>query len=66
MENTFTGDMSELDAVAAMPIDNREVVAMAYVPIQKLETVYDPDQAYNRGTLFPQLDKPWLGGRYHE
>ena len=35
---------------------------MAYVPVQQLNTVYDTDKALERGTLFPELDKPWLGG----
>lgn len=38
-------------------------VAMCYVPLQKLETVYEPETALMQGTLFPELDKPFLGGR---
>lgn len=41
-------------------------LAMAYVPMQKLENIYEPGHALKRGTLFPELDKPWhpeLGGR---
>lgn len=30
----------------------------AYVPIQRLNDVYDAEQALNRGTLFPCLDLP--------
>lgn len=42
------------------------VVAMAYVPWQRLERVYDSDKAFCRGTLFPELDKPFMvGGRGH-
>ncbi len=36
-------------------------LAMAYVKIQKWEDLYEPDVALNRGTLFAQLDKPFLG-----
>ena len=36
-------------------------LAMCYVPMQKWGTVYDPDVALERGTLFPDLDFPFLG-----
>ena len=38
------------------------VVAMAYVPVQEWETPYDAFDGLDRGTLFPSLDKPFLGG----
>ena len=38
------------------------VVAMAYVPWQQWHTVYEADTAFMQGTLFPELDKPWLAG----
>ncbi len=34
-------------------------LAMAYVPLQKLENVYHPANALMSGTLYPELDKPW-------
>ncbi len=43
----------------AEPIKN-PVLAMAYVPIQSLNVVYTEDDALCQGTLFPDLDKPWL------
>lgn len=44
------------------------VVGMAYVPWQHLSTVYEAEKGFRRGTLFPELDKPWLvgGGRCRE
>lgn len=36
-------------------------LAMAYVPMQKWQKIYDPDVALSRGTLFEQLDLPFLG-----
>ena len=44
-------------------------LAMAYVPVQQLETVYSPLDALVNGTLFPALCKPFLaynqgGARY--
>ena len=43
-------------------IDNMPL-AMAYVPMQKWKTVYSNDVALNRGTIFPELDLPFLAGR---
>ena len=37
-------------------------VAMAYVPFQENTELYDDCKALERGTLFPCLDKPFLGG----
>ena len=34
-------------------------LAMAYVPWQKFENLYDPDTALARGTVFPALDLPF-------
>jgi hypothetical protein len=38
-------------------------LAMAYVPMQKLSAVYEDDVALRVGTLFPDLDKPFMAGR---
>jgi hypothetical protein len=38
------------------------VVAMAYVPWQQWGNVYTVEEAYSKGTLFPDLDKPFLAG----
>lgn len=32
------------------------------VPMQEWEQVYDEDTAYSAGTIFPCLNKPFLGG----
>lgn len=34
--------------------------AMSYVPKQPLKAVYADTAALSRGTLFPELDKPFL------
>ncbi len=36
-------------------------VAMAYVPMQMWEKPYDMATALSRGTIFPSLDKPFIG-----
>ena len=37
-------------------------LAMAYVPFQRWCTPYEPEVGFERGTMFPALDKPFLGG----
>lgn len=37
-------------------------VAMAYVPMQPWEGLYDLETGLRRGTIFPSLDKPFMGG----
>ncbi len=34
---------------------------MAYVPFQKWGRIYESDVALMRGTVFPCLDKPFIG-----
>lgn len=36
-------------------------LAMAYVPPQEWEDLYDADIGFARGTIFQQLDKPFIG-----
>ena len=39
-------------------------VAMAYVPWQHLTNIFeDLDAAYHKGTIFPELEKPFTGRR---
>lgn len=40
-------------------------VAMAYVPWQRLDKIYENlNEALREGTLFPELNKPYTGRRY--
>lgn len=36
-------------------------IGMAYVPWQRWNKVYQKDVALDRGTIFPELDLPFLG-----
>ena len=38
-------------------------VGMAYVPYQQWKNVYEPSVGLDRGTIFEDLDKPFLGER---
>ena len=45
---------------------NNYALAMAYVPMQRFKSVYELDEALQCGTIFPELNKPfmgWKGGR---
>ena len=52
-------------AKESWPRDNF-ALAMAYVPMQKLKSICELDEALQQGTIFPELNKPfigWKGGR---
>lgn len=38
-------------------------VAMAYVPWQRWHTVYELEKGLSIGTIFPELNRPFLGVR---
>jgi len=39
-----------------------KLIAICFVPIQEWEQIYDEDTAFSVGTIFPSLNKPFLGG----
>lgn len=47
---------TENQAINSLPL------AMAYVPMQAFRCLYSPEQALESGTLFKELDLPFLGG----
>ena len=47
--------------IPALPAE--VVTAMAYVPFQTDTTQYTPETALKNGTLFADLNKPFLGGK---
>ena len=60
--------MNELNATDSMINGAKEEsgppcspVGMAYVPIQRWKELYDPELALQRGTMFRQLDFPFIG-----
>lgn len=36
-------------------------LAMAYVPWQKWREIYSAEMGFKRGTIFAELDKPFIG-----
>lgn len=52
------------DSLCQQASDKDFVLAMAYVPWQKFEKLYeDLEKAYLVGTIFPELNKPFTGRR---
>ena len=45
------------------PVDSM-ALTMAYVPWQPWCDVYDLEEGYCRGTIFPNLDKPFKGAMF--
>ena len=44
------------------PLPSDATVAMAYVPFQQAPIIYEEEKkSLERGTLFPELDKPFTG-----
>jgi hypothetical protein len=38
-----------------------KLVGICFVPVQEWEQIYDEDTAFSAGTVFPCLNKPFLG-----
>ena len=49
--------------VASPENRNNGILTMAFVDMQPLDTVYSMSDAYRNGTLFPNLDKRFWGGK---
>lgn len=43
------------------PLPKNPVPAMAYIPFQQFSQPYSSKEGFKKGTLFPCLDKPFLG-----
>lgn len=54
-EQRCPAEEMSLATVPEMPL------AMAYIPWQKWQYIYDADKALERGTIFEELDQPFEG-----
>ncbi len=60
----YPDDINSIDAAAASMINTsccNQTLAMAYVLPQSWGDLYDESLALKKGTLFPDLDKPFTG-----
>lgn len=62
MAETMTNMDGQACEINPTPLPAMPVVAMAYVPFQQFNTTYTPEKGLEMGTIFPELDKPFLGG----
>ena len=58
MQQGVPYDVCDKEHVCAI---KNPVLGMAYVVNQKWNTVYEPCKALKAGTIFPELDLPFLG-----
>ena len=42
------------------PLPKDTVIAMAYVPYQNAVNLYSPEHGIQTGTMFPELNKPFM------
>lgn len=57
-------DCIDTDYCVSAPRDmNDGILTLAFVDMQPLDSVYRLDTAFCNGTLFPNIDKPFYGGR---
>lgn len=57
------GDQGSVPAPAPHCELNGCSLAMVYAPAQTWQNLYEPGKALQQGTLFAELDKPFLGAR---
>ena len=48
------------------PLPAVTVEAMAYVPYQQYKTIYSAEKGLENGTIFPELDKPFLETKWRD
>lgn len=61
MSNNPTNNSNKYDGnTSAFPA--KTPIGMAYVPFQQWEDVYEIDEAFPNGTLFPELNFPFMRG----
>ena len=55
--------MSEEDHMQSRPsaLPSDTVVAMAYVPMQFYDQIFEVEEGFSCGTVFPELSKPFFG-----
>lgn len=61
VEPTVTAVHKRDSSMSAFPAETP--IGMAYVPYQQWKNIYETDVAFDRGTIFKDLDKPFLGER---
>ena len=64
MKNCYPYNMNyNMNCNPSCKEDITKPIAMAYVPMQRFGTLYDPMKALHSGTAFPELDLIFCGRR---
>lgn len=54
--------MNEMFSEASeMNSSNCDTPVMAFIPVQKWRELYDAEKGFDRGTIFQEIDLPFLG-----
>ena len=53
--------MQSSNSMTRRDVRNDKSLAMAYVPWQTWRDIYDAEKGLERGTIFQELDMPFLG-----
>lgn len=48
--------------VKTPPQINNGILTMAFVDMQPINTVYEIEEGYDKGGIFPNINKPFYGG----
>ena len=59
-ENMITSENNEISNISVFP--EQTPPGMAYVPFQQWGKIYDSHEGFHKGTLFPDLDFPFMRG----
>ena len=62
--NGMNGTNNDTNCAAHTPLKpfpDKTPIGMAYIPFQQWETPYSDTKAFSKGTIFPSLDKPFIG-----
>ena len=62
-ENCVNNDFCK-DTIFDSP--NSDILTMAFVNMQPIESVYETEDGFCRGTIFPNIDKPLSGVRKYD
>ena len=49
-----------------MPKETQYTLAMAYVPVQTFDSIFPPMEGLCKGTIFPELVKPFTGHKVED
>ena len=62
-ENCRMPDMAREKEDCYMYGNGEWPIGMTYVPMQEWKKIYQPDEGFHKGTIFAELDLPFLGRR---